>query len=165
MSDSPCQSLDKPDVDVEVPHRFRIDSKEAANWVVRKINEARAYARRCDEWCEREKARAAKTEEFLLRRLGRELEDWAKGEIAEQGARRKSVHLPAGAVGFRRQPPRLVVDDDSAVFAWCKLHHPELLVVREHVSKDALNKHITTTGELPDVGVHLEPEHERFFVS
>jgi phage host-nuclease inhibitor protein Gam len=152
------------DAALEVPAQFVVDSDEAANWVTRKITEARAYARRCEEWCEREKVRAKRTEDFFLWRFGSQLVQWAGARIAEQGGRRKSVNLPAGTLGFRHEPPKIIVDDEAAVVEWCKKHHPELLIVVAKVSKANLNDHIQSSGEMPDRGVHMEPEREKFFV-
>src|SRR5437870_2612266 len=95
-----------------VPEEFGVVDDSSANWVVRRITEARAYAKRCAEWCEREQVRARRTEEFFLFRYSAQLSTWTQGKIAEQGGRRKSVSLPAGLVGFRHEPAKLVVEDE-----------------------------------------------------
>ena len=59
---------------------------------------------------------------------------------------------------------KLVVDDEQAVLAWAREHHPEMVAVVERLSKTALNEHVGRTGEVPDAGVHVEPERERFYV-
>ncbi|HZZ41645.1 MAG TPA: host-nuclease inhibitor Gam family protein [Tepidisphaeraceae bacterium] len=150
--------------DPEVAEEFAVHDDNTANWVIRKIVEARAYAARCGEWCRREQLRARKTEEFFLHRYGGQLAAWARERIAQQGSRRKSLSLPAGTAGFRAEPARLVVEDESAVIGWAKSHCPDLVRISEDLSKSALNDHIRKTGELPDQGVRLEPEHERFYV-
>lgn len=147
-----------------IPEQFQVHDDASANWLVRKIVEARTYAKRCGEWCAREQARAQRDEEFLMFRFGQQLIEHARRKIIEQGGRRKSVNLPAGVVGFRREAPKLLVDDEAAVIAWAKLNNPELVKIVEHLSKSGLNQHLEETGEVPDVGVHIEPEREKFYI-
>jgi hypothetical protein len=147
-----------------VPGQFSVRDDATANWLLRKIIEARAYAARCAAWAEKEKRRALRDEEFFWMRYGPQLRAYVQQKIVDGGGRRKSFQFPAGTVGFRTEPSRLVVDDDAAVIAWAKEHYPELVVTIEKLSKSALNSHVETTGEMPDAGVHIEPEHERFYV-
>jgi len=148
----------------EVQETFNVHDDSTANWVIKKIVECRNYADRCDQWCAREKNRARRDEEFFLFKYGPQLRDYAKQKIAEGKNRRKSVNLPAGTVGFRKENAKLVVDDDTLVLAWAKEHAPELVTTVEKISKTALNEHLETTGEMPQKGVHIEPEREQFFV-
>ena len=148
----------------QVCDSFAVTDDVSANWVVRKINEARAYSQRCSDWCANEQSKARRTEEFFLWRYGDQLLRWAQAKIVEQGGQRKSVNLPAGAVGFRRESAKVVVDDEQAVIRWAKTNCPALVTVMEKLSKSALNEHIEKTGELPTAGVHIEPERERFYV-
>jgi hypothetical protein len=120
----------------EVPERFSVNDDSSANWVVRKILEARAYARHCQEWCERELARARRDEEFFLFRFGRQLEEYAKEQIEREKGRRKSVNLPAGTIGFRKEGPKLVVDDEAVVIAWAKQHLPDAVQIVERLTCD-----------------------------
>ena len=64
-----------------VPERFSVRDAATASWLVRRINEARAYAKRVSEWAQRELKRAERDEEFLMRRFGSELQEWASKEI------------------------------------------------------------------------------------
>ena len=63
---------------------FVVRDASSANWVVRKIVEARAYAQRVKAWAELEQRRAQREEDVLLRRFGVELEAWARQQIAQQ---------------------------------------------------------------------------------
>ena len=146
------------------PERFSVHDDNTANWLVRRICEARAYAERCATWAEKEKRRALRDEEFFWARYGAQLREYVQQKIVDTGGRRKSMALPAGAAGFRTEPARLVIDDDAVVIAWCKEHYPEMVTVVEKLSKSALNEHVEKTGELPDAGAHVEPQHEKFFV-
>jgi phage host-nuclease inhibitor protein Gam len=150
--------------DSQTPDAFCVRDDESANWVVKKIIENREYAKRCAIWCNREQARAMREEEFFLFRFGQQLLDYTRQKIASAGGRRKSVSLPAGTVGFRSEPLKLVVDDEGSVIAWAKQHRPELISTIERPSKSGLNEHFEQTGEVPDAGVRIEPAREKFFV-
>ncbi len=147
-----------------LPKEFRIRNEVTANWVVRKIVECRQYAERCQEWCRREQARARQREAFFLFHFGAQLREFARKTLAEDGGRRKSVFLPGGTIGFRAQPAKLVVDDETSVLNWAKRKMPALVHVSEHLSKSDLNDVFRTTGQIPDVGAHVEPATEQFFV-
>ena len=85
-----------------VDEGFCVRDESSANWVIRKIAECRSYAERVTVWAAAEIRRAEKEEEFFLFRFGGQLERWASEEIRKLKGRRKSLNLPAGAVGFRR---------------------------------------------------------------
>lgn len=143
---------------------FSVHDDATANWVVRKIVEAREYAKRCAEWCTGEQARARRDEAFLLFRFGQQLSDYARQRIAEQAGRRKSVCLPAGILGFRQDAPKLVIDNEVEVIEWAKRHRPDLVSTVEHLSKSGLNQHMKDTGEVPGAGAHIEPAQDKFYV-
>ena len=132
-----------------VPEQFAVRDNSSANWVIRKILESRAYAKRCAEWCEQEQARARRTEEFFLVHYQQQLIDFARQQLREENGRRKSVNLPAGRIGFRAEPAKLIVDDEATVIAWAKQNKPALVQTIERLSKIALNQHVETTGEIP----------------
>jgi hypothetical protein len=50
------------------------------------------------------------------------------------------------------------------VIQWAKRQNPAMVSVVERLSKSALNEHVASTGELPEVGVRLEPERQKFFI-
>ena len=173
---------------VIVPEQFVIDDAQKASWVVRKIVEARKYGEHVQQWCERELRRAQQEEEWLLRRFGVELESWASAELKRLGVRRRSLNLPGGIVGFRLQPARVEVVDEQAVLAWCRSHLPIALKVtveandqqglellrwhgqhaddsrlRQYVLREALNRHVHETGEVPE-GAGVRPAADQFYV-
>ena len=173
---------------VIVPECFVIDDAQKASWVVRKIVEARKYGGRVQQWCERELRRAEQEEEWLLRRFGMELGVWAKGELDRVGGRRRSLNLPGGTVGFRLRPARVEVVDEQVALAWCRSHLPIALKVtveandqhglellrwhgqhaedsrlRQYVLREALNRHVQETGEVPD-GAGVRPAADQFYV-
>jgi hypothetical protein len=107
------------DVVLDVPQAFAVRDAASANWVIRKVVEARKYAERVQLWAAAELRRAQREEEFLLHRFGVELEEWARRQIESQRDGRKSVSLPSGTAGFRLGQARLDVTDELALLAWC----------------------------------------------
>ena len=179
---------DEPAVVAEVPEGFRIDDAAKASWAVRKILEARGYAARVKRWAEQELRRAERDERWLLARFGPELEAWLRAELARRGGRSRSVPLPGGTLGLRRQPPRVDLLDELAAAAWCERHLPEALRVmvevegnaardlarwhhqheedarlRKQVLREPLNRYAAASGELPD-GTSLVGGEERLYV-
>ncbi|HEV7298055.1 MAG TPA: hypothetical protein VGN72_01730 [Tepidisphaeraceae bacterium] len=177
-----------PGVAAIVDDAFRVVDEATASWVVRKIVECRAYAARARDWAERELRRAERDEQWLLRRFGAELEGWLRDELGRRGGRARSVPLPAGTVGLRRQPGRLEVIDEPSLVAWCERHLREALRVtvdaegdvaaelarwqrarqedarvRKQVMREALNRHVAELGEVPD-GVTVSSAEDRLYV-
>src|SRR5687767_3797595 len=106
----------------EVVEGFAVNSDETANWVVRKIVEARTYHQRCADWCAREQLRAKRTEDFFLWRFGEQLRRWLDETLQQRGGRQRSVNLPAGTVGLRRVNALIVVEDEQRVMEWARTH-------------------------------------------
>ena len=151
------------DIQSNVPESFCVKDEATANWVVRKITEARAYAQHVKQWAEKEICRAEHEEEFFMARFESELSKWATKEIGKFKGKRKSLNLPAGSVGFRSCAPKLVIDDEVAVLSWARKSCPAAIATVEHVSKSEVKEHLEQTGEVPD-GAHVEPASERFYV-
>ncbi len=164
MSD-PLVPFDMPDAEMEaqVPERFSVVDEGSANWVIRRIVEARAYAERVAAWAQIESRRARREEAFFLLRFGGQLEAWAQEQIAQRGGRQKSLNLPSGRIGFRTAPPKLVIYDESALLAWARQHCPQAVEAVERVRKVALNEHFTDTGEIPP-GAKFDPQHQTIFI-
>lgn len=156
------------EVDIEVlksvPKQFAIDCEEHANWLVKKVVSARAYAERVKVWAEQELRRAQREEMTLLFLFGRQIEAWAKTEIEQFNGRRKSLNLPAGIIGFRTITPSLQVDDEQVVLIWAKENYPTAVVVVEKLSRAELTTVFEKTGEVPDTGAHVDPGGEKFFI-
>ena len=154
------------DLDVlkSIPKQFEVNDEKSANWLVRRIMDSRSYATQVKAWAEAELRRAAREQQTLLFLYGRQIEAWAKDEVAKSKGRRKSLNLPAGCVGFRASPPRIVVDDEIAVLTWARRSLPAAVVVTEKLAKSVINDHCERTGELPDDGVHIEPACEKFYI-
>ncbi len=173
---------------VEVDDAFHVVDEATASWVVRKVVECRAYAAHVRDWAERELQRAERDERWLLRRFGTELDDWLRAELRRRGGRARSVPLPAGTLGLRRQAGRLDVVDEASLVAWCERHLREALRVtvdaegdaaaelarwarareedarvKNQVMREVLNRHVAEVGEVPD-GVTVAGAEDRLYV-
>jgi len=142
---------------------FRVRDEATANWLVRRVNEARAYEERARAWAAHETRRARQDADWLRRRYGPQLEAWVRQELAARHHRRRSLNLPAGRVGYRRSPPQLVIDHEDRALDWCRRHLPTAVQTTERLSKRELNAHIQNTGEVPG-GTELIPEQDTFFI-
>lgn len=148
---------------IPLPDRFAVTDVRTANWVVRRVMEARAYGQAVKEWAEAEATRAGREEEALLAYFGAGLHQVLAQEIERERGRRKSLKLPAGTIGLRSEPVRLRVEDEEKVIAWAKAHLPQAVRVSERISRTALNEHHAQSGEIPD-GCELHDAGERFYI-
>ncbi len=148
---------------VAAPKNFAVVDLRSANWVIRKIHDARAYAEAVKEWAEAEARRAQAEEDGLLTMFGPGLRAVLEAEIERAKGRRKSVNLPAGTMGLRAEPQRLRVEDEAAALEWARKHCPDAIRVTERISRTALNQHFASTGQTPS-GCALQDGAERFFI-
>ena len=172
---------------VSVPQAFSINDAAAANWLVRKIVESRAYATHVQTWAASEIHRAENEQRYYINRYGAQLETWARGQLSLRNTKRRSVPLPAGTIGFRSLKPHLLVTDPSALLAWCYQHLAHAVCLDVHVTgvdaaqlrqwlrhncptaetvetpiKSLINEHFRSTGECP-MGTECA-SGERFFI-
>jgi len=155
--------IDQDDLQLELhAERFHIVDAGSANFLVRKIMEARKYAERVEVWAATEIRRGERQEAFFLGRWGLELEAFARRKIAQQ-FRGKSFSLPAGTIGFRIEPQRIDFQDEPRVMAWCRANLPSAIKRTETLLKSALSEHLKTSGEIPP-GVEISGGNEKFFV-
>jgi len=145
----------------EMPEAFEVRDSSSANWLVRKILEARAYAASVKEWAALEIRRAEREEKFLIDHYGHQLESWARQQI--NGSRRKSIKLPAGAVGFRTESTKLDTLDEDKLVKWCRRSLPAALQIQTHVLKSVIKEHLEKTGECPD-GAEIGGGGQRFYI-
>jgi hypothetical protein len=172
---------------VSVPQAFSINDAAAANWLVRKIVEARAYAAHVQAWAAAEIRRAENEQRYYLDRYGSQLEGWARAQLALKNTKRRSIPLPAGTIGFRSLKPHLLVIDPTALLGWCYQHLAHAVCLDVHVTgldavqlkqwlrqncpkaetseitiKSLLNEHFRASGDLPS-GTECA-SGERFFI-
>jgi hypothetical protein len=167
---------------------FHIHDEHTANWLVRQVVEARAYADRVRQWAKDEVRRAERSEEKLMYLFGDQLRKWCTDELTARGGRLRSLHLPAGQLGFRRQPERLVVRDEAELARWCRQQCEDALVVvvegqgagakalmelvarettslivKQRLQMAEVMATMRETGELPP-GTQTNPENNAFFI-
>lgn len=151
------------EIAASVPETFSIRDHRSANWLVRRINEARRYAASVRRYAESELKRAQREEEFLMSRYGAQLEQWAIHEINRNGGRRKFVALPGGRVCLRRVPAWLEIADESQAIGWCRTHLPSAVQIIERLRRTDLRHHVEETGEVPE-GVAVRGECQRLTI-
>ena len=96
-------------------------------------------------------------------RFGAELAEWTKQHLAGKFGKRRSIHLPAGVLGYRTTPAKLIVADEHKLIEWCRRNLPSAVKIVERVLKTEVHSHIKTTGEVPD-GAEISGGEDRFFV-
>lgn len=161
---------------------FTIRDEASANWLVRKIKEARAYAEHVKAWAEHELRRAHREEKFFLTRYGPQLQTWLEQRIKDSSSRR-SIKLPAGTVALRSDPGQVVVESHAQLVAWCEEHLVDAVLMKMFVKgrnalqieawiresqiegevtkgvlKAAVNNHFKVSGELPAGTSFLPPQ-------
>ena len=147
-----------------IPQHFEITDDKSANWLVKRIMESRAYARKVKDWAEQELRRAEREETTLMFLYGRQISDWTRDEVAKLNGRRKSLCLPAGTIGFRSTSTRILVEDEASVLTWAKENLPAAVIVAERLSRTVINEYAERTGVIPDHGVRIEPAGQKFFI-
>jgi len=140
---------------------FHVTDEKSANWVVRKILDARAYRNRIEAWAAAEIERADREEKFFSHRYGSELEAWARKQIGDH--KRRVIALPAGRIGFRKASLKLNVTDEDRLLDWCKNHLPSALKVMQRILISQVKDHVTHTGEMSD-GKESTGGGRRFYV-
>jgi hypothetical protein len=157
---------DAVEPELDVPPAFDVCDAASANWVIRKVIEARKYAERVEAGAAAEVRRAEREEQFFLARYGAQLERWALEQIeanAKGANPRRSINLPAGTVGFRREGVRLSVMDGTKLRDWRRQHLPSALKLTVMILKTPLAQHIRETSECPQ-GVEVVVGGQRFYI-
>lgn len=167
---------------------FNVHDESSANWIVRKIAEARRYGLRVKAWAELETRRAERESEFFFKRYAVELEAWLRGRLNELGGKRKSINLPAGTVGIRAEQSRLTIIDHASLTEWCTRNLNEAVRVRiessgsegvalrkfaerscpdarlsVEISKVAVNGYFHATGHIP-AGTELVEAYDQLII-
>lgn len=118
----------------EIPQDFDVRDERSANWLVRKVVDARSYAKRVQTWAALEIRRSENDERFLIHRYGTQLEAWAREKLSTGGNRRRTIALPGGSVGFRNITMRLSVVDETVLLGWCAVNLPNAVFAEVRVT-------------------------------
>lgn len=169
---------------VDVP----VCDERTANRVVRRINAVRAYAEQVREWAAAETRRAEQQEARLMGWFAPQLLAFAKHRLGD--GRRRSIRLPGGTIGLRRQPVRPTVIDEGEVLTWCREHLPEavqlsvavagpaIITLRQWVEQQGgcdaelevklrrkvVAEHVKVSGEIPP-GMDMAAGDEKLYIN
>lgn len=154
---------------------FVVDNLDKAEWAVRKIasyeaakREARDLADKrfgqIEEWLDSEIATSDKQIEYLSELV----RPFAEARL--NGAKKRSLKLPCGTIGFRKAQPKFDFDNDK-LLPWAKENAPEQVETKESVKWGELKKTlafeqgkaITKDGEIVP-GVMVAEQPDSFYV-
>lgn len=104
----------------EITERFKISSKDQANYYVRKVKELELEAAAIEDTAQKEleriKANIEAWQEKELKKLEYPrnffvglLQEYAQKEL--EGAKKQTLSLPNGSIGFKKQQPQYKYDD------------------------------------------------------
>jgi hypothetical protein len=173
-------AIPEPDDDNELlvkRERFAVTDFKSASWVVNRIKACRDYIDDVRKWAKAEERKASEAEAFYLRNYGEQLKQLAQDTL--QGVNRKYLDLPGARVQLRKQPAKLVVEEEQAVFEWAQencrdaINHTAAVDLRDAtpeqleelqalinrfglgiridtgIARSGLNNHFKATGEVP----------------
>lgn len=177
------------------PARFAVTDMSSANWVLRKLAELQAKRDAVNAMCEAEIEAIENRRRRLLTPIsnnhlffgaayGPQLEAWTREELKTQQGKR--INLVHGYVGVRKNPDRLVVDDEDEAIRmveWLQEHDPltypsELIRIKKEIARAELKTLMEQLGDdrlfsiLPDdpkeewtdkVVAHIEPGTDAFY--
>lgn len=157
---------------------FEIKDYQSANWALRKIKQKQEEMKKNKELAV---AEIAKIEEWL-KSVNGALQadvDYFQGLLAEYAMKQretdpdfKSMKLPNGRFGFRKQQPKWVYDDKRLLESLKEQDAEELIRIKEEPNKQAIKKLFLVqngklfnpgTGEVID-GVEIVERDEKFEV-
>lgn len=147
--------------------RFTVTDHASADWAVRKLARARNWFQqqkdaaedqiaRCNEHVAREKAKLDDDEAFF----GGLLETWHR-QVLDGDERRKTIHLPSGALKARQLPARVEVIDAEEFVCQHGFDSP-LVNVTAKPDLRAIKQAVKDGEALP--GVEVVPGDVRFVV-
>jgi phage host-nuclease inhibitor protein Gam len=154
--------------DQEQRERFRIEDKSQAAWALRKMSKikaemdenimtAQAEIERIVGWRDGENEKLQRSVAFFESLLHEYFM-----QLREDDPKLKTMKLPHGSLKMRAQQPDFIYNEDE-LLEWAKVFMPEVVVVKETVSKNPVKKHIRETGEMVP-GVTITERPEKFIV-
>ena len=141
----------------ETPETFIPTDAAGVDWVLRKVNAARAEARLIRENGEKMAREEERKAEHLEWKYGAAIQTWLRAELAD--GKKKSRTLYHGTVGFRAKAAGLDVTDPGAALAWVREHLPDAL----RLDKKALESALLATGEAVDFAA-FTPAEDVFYL-
>ncbi|RYZ64929.1 MAG: hypothetical protein EOP09_15130 [Proteobacteria bacterium] len=154
IEDDVANFEESADEALQIPEAFSVRDENSANWVVRKIAQARARVDRMKGLKRSagvEIKQADAEVKFFKERFGPELEAFAREMLF--GSKKKSFKLLEGTLVFRTRPEKFSVTDHEAAVAWAKEFCPEAVqkvpTVTEVLDEALLESYFRNTGDVP----------------
>ncbi len=145
-------------------HSFRITNLDQANWAVRKVARIETARQECRALVEQEMAKLntwlkSEEEDYDQERSFFEhlLRDYLD-EQRQQDSKLKTIKLPNGKIGLRKQQPEFQRDNDK-LLAWLKNNRQELVKVKEEPDWAGLKAAAAVLGNTmadPETGEVIE---------
>jgi len=140
---------------------FQVDSMAKADWAVSRVLDSRArIARRedlaialhtrIDAWL----SKANTTDVSSITFLSSLLLPFVSSEVSKQH-RSRSLLLPSGSIGLRKSPDHLEITDRDTALAYCKVQHPEAVIIKEDLSRSAVKALVFNGEAIPGVIAEL----------
>lgn len=140
---------------------FTIDDEQKANWALRKLREleqekkqneefARREKEKIDAWLEQENAKLDQQIAFFEGKLA-----VFADQIKQENPKFKSKRLPNGSFGYRKEPDKLIVQDEEKLIASLEVGgRDDLIKVKKLPDKRLMKKTLTVI----DGGRVVDPE-------
>lgn len=154
----------------EKKEQFVIDSRERADWYLRKLANLEAEAARITTQYQTMMRQNESDKNSLVQHFQPQLENFVREELASAGGKRKSITFFNGTAQFTAVPSRLVVESEADALQTARLVCPEAVVeipATEKLDKKVLGeyakKRLAEIGEIIP-GYALTEGGERFAV-
>lgn len=162
------------DTDPVSPAKFAVTDESSANWVLRKLTDIQtrrgAAQAMLDNEIEAMHRRFAKIlgpldrqENFFRSAFGAQLAEWTRKSV--EGQKKRSVTLLHGSVGYRKNPDKLVIDDEDAAITLAEDQGlTDLVRVKKEIAKTVLRKWMEGEGIDSWGTAHIEPGEDTFYI-
>jgi hypothetical protein len=140
---------------------FTIDDEQKANWALRKLREleqekkqneefARREKEKIDAWLEQENSKIDRLIEFFEGKLA-----VFADQIKQENPKFKSKRLPNGSFGYRKEPDKLIVQDEEKLIVSLELNgRDDLIKIKKLPDKRLMKKTLTVISD----GRVIDPE-------
>ena len=155
--------------------RFAVTDETSANWVLKKIAFYEARLAAAQTMIDNELAAItargeqitgplARQVDFFRTVFGEQVRTWASEQVA--GQKSKSIKLLHGTAGFRKNPDRVnVINESEAIFIAERLNLTDMVRVRKEISRTAAKAVLQTPEGAALKGVvEIEPGEEVFYL-
>lgn len=159
----------------ETKQPWVLDNDGKANWAMKQIQdkqkelaEIEQHRTECIDQINEEYDKQAKAVEDELDSWANRLQMYAVDRL--EGAKKKSVSLPFGKFGYRKQPPK-ITKDDTELLTYAEQSAPQYVKIKRSLDWAGLkkackvdgNRMITEDGEILP-GVTVEEQPDKFYL-